>query len=136
MNVPIDEDGTPRAALDVAGQAVRAFNHRSAERFDPRRAGWQYPSDAYRVLGELTFLTGALPQVLRHIGASLRAQLEQGHIAIDHGTTYAGNPQAAIDAASMARDSATQAARHIYRALAAAQNATNAASYTGPDPED
>src|SRR4051794_30441895 len=82
MRVPPDlDDGTPRAALDLAGQAVRAFNHRSSARFHPGRDGWQYPSDAYRALGELTYLTGALPQVFAHIAASLSAQLEQGHIA-------------------------------------------------------
>jgi hypothetical protein len=63
MNLRLDlDDGTPRAALDVAGQAVRAFNHRSATRFDPCRDGWQYPSDAYRALAELIYLTGALPR--------------------------------------------------------------------------
>jgi hypothetical protein len=103
INLRLDvDDGTPRAALDVAGQAVRAFNHRSATRFDPCRDGWQYPSDAYRALGELIYLTGALPQVFGHIASSLLAQLEQGHIEIDYGTAYAGNPKAAVAAESVA----------------------------------
>lgn len=135
MNIPLDiDDGSPRAALEVAGQAVRAFNHRSATRFDSCRKGWQYPSDAYRALGELTYLTGLLPQVFDHIASSLRAQLEQGHIEIDYGTAYAGSPEAAIAGASAALVRATQDARHLYRALATAQNAINAASYAG-EPE-
>jgi hypothetical protein len=137
MRVPPDlDDGTPRAALDLAGQAVRAFNHRSSARFHPGRDGWQYPSDAYLALGELTYLTGALPQVFAHIAASLRAQLEQGNIGIDHGTSYADNPAAAIEAASTALASATHAAHRMYHGLAGAQTAINAASYTGPDMDD
>jgi hypothetical protein len=137
MRVPPDlDDGTPRAALDLAGQAVRAFNHRSSARFHPGRDGWQYPSDAYRALGELTYLTGALPQVFAHIAASLRTQLELGHIGIDHGTRFADNPAAAIEAASTALASATHAAHRMYRGLADAQTAINAASYTGLDLED
>jgi hypothetical protein len=137
MRVPPNlDDGTPRAALDLAGQAVRAFNHRSSARFHPGRDGWQYPSDAYRALGELTYLTGALPQVFAHIAASLRAQLEQGHIGIDQGTSYADNPAAAIEAASTALASATQTAHRLYSGLADAQTAISAASYTGPDLED
>ena len=135
MKIPLDlDDGTPRAALDVAGQAVRAFNHRSARRFDTCREGWQCPSDAYRALGELTYLTGLLPQVFDHIASSLRAQLDEGHIEIDYGTRYTGNAEAAIADASAALEQATQDARHLYRVLAAAQNAINAASYAG-EPE-
>jgi hypothetical protein len=134
MNLRFDlDDGTPRAALDVAGQAVRAFNHRSATRFDPCRDGWQYPSDAYRALAELIYLTGALPQVFGHIAPSLLAQLEQGHIEIDYGTAYAGNPEAAVAAASVALERSNQAARQLSRALGDPQNAISAASYAGPD---
>jgi hypothetical protein len=133
---PTSTTARPSAALDLVGQAVRAFGHRSSARFHPGRDGWRYPSDAYRALGELTYLTGALPQVCAHIAASQRAQLEQAHIGIDHGTSYADNQAAAIQAASTALASATHAAHRMYRGLVDAQTAINAASYTGPDMED
>ncbi len=95
--------------------------------------GWLYPNDAYRSLGELTYLAGALPQVFQHIASSPRHQLEEGHIGIDYGSRYADNPAAAIEAASVALERATQAAHQMYRGLADAQNAINADSYTGPD---
>ena len=60
--IEVEDDGSPRAARDIAGQGVRAFNHRTSRRFNPHGAGWQFPSDAYRSLGELTYLTGMFPQ--------------------------------------------------------------------------
>src|SRR4051812_588584 len=104
MSFPIDveDDGSPRAALALAGQGVRAFNHRSDQRFVSHRNGWNYVPDVYRCLGELTYLTGMLPQIFQHMTASMDAQLEQGHIPIDPGTMFDGNPAAAIQTADAA----------------------------------
>jgi hypothetical protein len=135
MSYPFDveDDGTPRAALDVAGQGVRAFNHRTAERFNDRADGWSFPNDAYRALGELTYLVGALPQVLQHIMSSLRDALEQGHVGIDRGEQYEGHPELAIEAVSVAMEKATQAVHQMYRGVANAQSVVARAHYTGPD---
>ena len=64
ISIDVEDDGTPRAALDIAGQGVRAFNHRSHLRFS--RHGWQYPSDAYCALGELTYLWDAAAGLPTH----------------------------------------------------------------------
>lgn len=131
----VEDDGSPRAALDVAGQGVRGFLHRSSEQFVPQLEGWRYPSDAYRALGELTYLVGALPQVVQQIMSALRYQFDIGHVGIDDDTKYADDPEAAVEAASVALERATQAAHQMYRAISEAQNAMSAARYTGPELE-
>jgi hypothetical protein len=134
--IDVEDDGSPQAALDLAGQSVRAFNRRSSPRFWPQQAGWRYPSDAYSALGELTYLTGCLPQVFQHIIGALRCQLEQGHIRIDPGTEYASHPETTVNAARVALDRATLSAHQMYEAIAAAQVAIARAAYCGPDLEE
>jgi hypothetical protein len=132
----VDDDGTPARALDVAGRAVRDFNHRSFGAFRPGKPGWEYPSNAHSALGELTYLAGGLPQAFEQIIAALRDQLEQGHITIDRGTEWDGHPAGAVAAASAALERASQAAHQMYRGIADAQTAINAAAYIGPDREN
>lgn len=112
MSRPIDaeDDGTPCAALDVAGQAVRAFNHRSGPRFSGYRNGWTHVPDVYRCLGKLTYLTGGLRQVVDHMSEATQAQLEAGHVAADNGSTYEGRPEQAIAAARAALAAASMSA--------------------------
>lgn len=126
------DDGTPVDALDVAGQAVRDFNHRSISLPRPDRDGWTYPSDMYRALGELTYLAGGLPQAFEQITAALMHQAGQGHIDIDRGTVWEGDPAGAVAAAAAALDDARRAAHAMYDGIAAAQNAISGAHYTGP----
>jgi len=47
-------------------------------------------------LGELRYLAGGLPQSFEHIIRALRGELEQGHIKIDPGTEWEGNPVGAV----------------------------------------
>ena len=135
MTFPIDvtDDGSPRAALDVAGQAVRAFNHRSGQRFAAQRLGWNYAPDVYRCVGELTYMIGMLPQVCQHMIESMRAQLNDGHLAIDRGTRFEAHPEIAIDATCAALADVRQTAQVMASALSKAQIAVNAASYIGPE---
>jgi hypothetical protein len=128
------DDGTPRGALDLAGQAVRRFNHRSSLRFEPNNNGWLHVPDVYRCLGELTYLTGMLPQVAQHMSASMRAALKDGQVGIDQDTP--GTPDSAIDEANAALDRARLAAQQLYRAWADAQSAINRAHYAGPELEE
>jgi hypothetical protein len=131
MIIDARDDGTPRGALDVAGQAVRAFNHRSVRRFCPERQGWRYVPDAYRCLGELTHLTGMLPQVGDHLAESIVVALAAGQAALDYGEP--GTVGVAIAAAGEALGRAEQAARELYRAYADAQNAISRVHYSGPE---
>lgn len=132
----VEDTGEPAAALDIAGQAVRDFNHRSQGPMRITRPGWRYAPDAYRVLGELSYLAGGLPQAFQQIIAALRHELECNLIAIDRGTRYDGDPAAAVEAASVALERATQAAWQLHSAVAAAQVAINAAAYAGPDTDE
>jgi hypothetical protein len=57
----VDDDGTPAAAASIAGEAIRDLNHRTFAGPGRHLAGWEYPSDAYRVLGNLGYLAGDCP---------------------------------------------------------------------------
>lgn len=131
----VDDHGEPNQSLDIAGQAVRDFNHRSFARMELGKPGWQYASDAYRSLGELTYLAGGLPQAFEQITAALVDQLGKGLIRIDRGTRYEDHPEAAVAAAEEALQRAQQAARQMYQGIADAQGAINAAAYKRPSAE-
>lgn len=132
----VEDNGTGRAALDVAGQAVRAFNHRTNTRFDDASQGrteWNHVPDVYRCLGELTYLTGGLRQVIEHISSAMKAQLEADGVGADPGSTYEGRPEDAITAARAALGAAEAAATNLYAAFETAQNEISRIHYTGPD---
>lgn len=131
----VEDTGEPNAALDIAGQAVRDFNHRTGGNMRLTHLGWRCAPDAYRALGELTYLAGGLPQAFQQIMEGLRGELELNLIQMDRGSTYENDPAAAVDAASVALERATQAAHQMYQGLADAQSAINAAAYAGPDSE-
>jgi len=132
----VEDDGTPNNALDIAGQAVRDFNQRSLGGMQITRPGWRYAPDAYRALGELTVLAGGLPQAFQQIIAALRGELAAGLIAIDRGSTYDGDPAAAVEAASAALERAAAAAHRMYQGIADAQTAINAAAYGGSESDE
>jgi hypothetical protein len=132
----VEDDGSGRAALDIAGQAVRAFNHRTNTRFDDvsqGRTGWSYVPDIYRCLGELTYLTGGLRQVIEHMSSAMKAQLEAGGVGADAGSPYEGRPEDAIAAARAALGAAEAAATNLYAGFETAQTAVSRIHYTGPD---
>jgi hypothetical protein len=129
----VPDDGQPPTALDIAGQAVRDFNHRSFGAMDPHKPGWRRVVDAYRCLGELTYLVGGLPQAFRQISTALELELRRSRIRIDPSTRYADDPGAAVDAARVALRQAITAAHTVYRGVADAQTAINAAAYNAPD---
>jgi hypothetical protein len=122
--------GKPNTALGIAGQALRDFNHRSHGVMDVDRYGWQYAPDANRALGELSYLVGALPQVLDQIRYALGDQLQRGLIVMERGSKYEGHPEAA--AATAALDAAHEVAQTMYGGVAAAQTAINAVAYARP----
>lgn len=132
----VEDDGSGRAALDIAGQAVRAFNHRTNTRFDDvsqGRTGWNHVPDVYRCLGELTYLTGGLRQVIEHMSSAMKAQLEAGGVGADVGSPYEGRPEDAVTAAQVALGAAEAAATNLYAAFATAQNEISRIHYAGPD---
>ncbi|WP_375502670.1 hypothetical protein [uncultured Jatrophihabitans sp.] len=124
---------TPSSALDIAGQAVRSFNHRTNTRFSDSRNGWNHVPDVYRCLGELTYLTGGLRQAIWHMTEAMQAQLETGHVGADSGSQYDGQPEAAIAAACGALSHARTALSRLYAELDLAQAAISRIHYSGPD---
>jgi len=132
----VEDDGSPARALNVAGQAVRDFNHRSDGRLEDGRPGWQVPADVGQALGELSYLAAGLPQAFEQISRALRGQLDQGHLKIDPGTEWADDPAGAVEAVSVGLEHATQAARQVYRGITDAQGAINRAGYAGPDSDE
>lgn len=125
---------TPSAALDIAGQAVRASNHRTGTRFaDCGRHGWNHVPDVYRCLGELTYLTSGLRQAIWHMSEAMQAQLESGHVGVDPGSPYDGRPEQAIATACAALAAARTTAARLYAELDGAQTAISRIHYRGPD---
>ncbi len=135
----VADDGSGRAALDIAGQAVRAFNHRTNTRFDDvsrGRIGWSYVPDVYRCLGELTYMTGGLRQVIEHMSSAMKAQLEAGGVGADAGSTYEGRPEDAIAEARAALGVAEAAATNLYAAFETAQSTISRINYAGPGADE
>lgn len=124
---------TPCAALDIAGQAVRAFNHRTNTRFADYRNGWNHVPDVYRCLGEMTYLIGGLRQAIWHMSEAMQAQLEAGHVDADSGSQYDGRPEQAVAAACAALAHARTAAARLYVEFDSAQAAISRIHYSGPD---
>ena len=129
----LSEMTEPSAALDVAGQAVRTFNHQTSTRFDDHRNGWNHVPDVYRCLGELTYLSSGLRQAIWHMSEAMQAQLDAGHVGADPGSRYEGHPDHAIAAARAALSHARSAAAAFYAELDSAQTAISRIHYAGPD---
>jgi hypothetical protein len=132
----VDDDGTPAAAASIAGEAIRDLNHRTFAGPGRHLAGWEYPSDAYRVLGNLGYLAGGLPQALEQIDRFLVQLQDAGCVGIDRGAEWEDNPAGAIEAATLGLRAARQAAGTLYTSINAAQQAVGAASYCGPRRDD
>ena len=124
---------TASETLDIAGQAVRAFNHRTNTRFSEYRNGWNHVPDVYRCLGELTYLTGGLRQAIWHMSEAMQAQLQAGHVAADFGSEYDGQPEQAVASACAALADARAAVARLHSGLDSAQAAISRIHYSGPD---
>lgn len=126
--------GRPLSAIELAeaaAEAVRALNHATL----PNGGGGpRYPSGIYGTLAELATLANRLPQALQQLSTVLQRQHAAGHVAIDAGTRYAGEPAAAVDAAAVFMQVAEQLAVRLGAALGEASEALAFASYSGPEP--
>jgi hypothetical protein len=125
-----DRQGTPMDTktaaqlADDAAEAIRSLNHATLS----TRPGWEYPSDAYSVVGGLARQAAGLPQALDQIGALLetlaRHGLKDGRLTSDRGTVDAD----LIEAYGALADS-TDAARTLYEALTRAHAALSPLGY-------
>jgi hypothetical protein len=109
---------TPAQLADDAAEAIRGLNHATLS----TRPGWEYPSDAYSVVGGLARAVGGLTQAADQIGALIE-ELD-GHLTSDRGTLDAD-----VIAAYAALADSTDAARTLYEALNRAHAALSPLGY-------
>jgi hypothetical protein len=95
--------------------------------------GMTYPSDAHTVISNLAALAAKLPQAFRQIDHTLHRWNAAGHVGIDRGRTYEGNPGGAIVETSRALGEASNSAAELYTALHDAAELLAGAHWTGPD---
>ncbi|HEY3718414.1 MAG TPA: hypothetical protein VGL39_28150 [Jatrophihabitantaceae bacterium] len=128
-DLPTFDGRDVREHAAAAAEAVRAINHIT---------GWPhgmtYPSDAYSVLSRLAAVAAMLRQAFGQIDRQLAAWHAAGHVGIDRGTPFAGNPSGALATVTAALDEAAAGAEHLYVGLDHAGQTLSAAHWTGPDP--
>jgi hypothetical protein len=112
---------TPAQLADQAAEAIRAINHLTMS----RRNGWEYPGDAYSVVGNLSQMAMMLPQALDQIGA-LIGQMGEGNLRSDR-DTLADDLDATYGGLADAHD----AARKLYESLNRAHSGLSPIAYKG-----
>jgi hypothetical protein len=116
---------------EAAAEAIRAINHVT---FHDRAL--PYPSDAYRLIGELITLAERLPQALQQTAQRINRWQDAGELGIDAGTAYAGDPErAAVDTVAGLLAAAI-AAGQLRDVLGQARRAITYAHYTGTTDDD
>lgn len=70
---------TPAVLADEAAESIRSLNHATLS----KRPGWEYPSDAYDVVGDLGRLVMMLPQALQQAGKFFDDLADNGHVGVD-----------------------------------------------------
>lgn len=113
----MDTTPTPRQQATTAADAVRTLNHLTLS--SPAN-GWEYPSDAYDVLGALASTAHGLPQALEQVSRLLYDLHNAGRVRSDHGEhETAREVLAARGAVRRARELAAQLAAELDAAHAA-----------------
>lgn len=112
---------TPADHASDAAEAIRALNHAT---LSVPGLDWEYPSNAYSVIGGLERATGYLPQALDQIGRLLFALAASNSM----GSTT-GSAQERYNEADAALIDAREAAAQLNAALQRAHNATSPLTY-------
>lgn len=120
------EHATPTELAEAGAEAIRALNHATFG----GRAGYAYPSDAYRTIGELAALLHRLPQALEQISLYLGDEHRAGRIVADWGS-YATRTEVAVDDAQLALAFARDHLEGAAVALDKAHTATSGLSQAG-----
>ncbi|WP_051777655.1 hypothetical protein [Streptomyces violaceorubidus] len=116
----MDLDRSPSQMAAEAAAAVRALNHRT------RTAGddWQYPGDAYNVVGNLSELAMMLPQALEQVTRLIEDLKETGRLRSDKDTLTQD-----LDEVFYGLGVARDAAQQLYSALNRAHNGLGSIGY-------
>lgn len=113
-------DKTPAQFADTAGDAIRALNHATLG----RQADWEYPGDAYSVVGNLAYMAGMLPQAIEQVAKHLKRLEEEDHLKSDRDTLAAD-----LEAAYAGLTIAAGAAETLRGALDRAQSGLGTVAY-------
>jgi hypothetical protein len=132
MDIAVFDGKTATEHAEDAAQAIRAINHLTFH-----ASALAYPSDAWRLIGQLNVLAARLPQAFRQIAHLLQRWQDAGQVGIDPGTRYAGNPALAIATAEIhLTEDATVAAGQLAEALDVVWEALTYAHHIDPDTDD
>lgn len=112
---------TPAQLASDAAESIRGLNHVTLSIGD---LDWEYPSNAYSVIGGLERAVGYLPQALEQVWSLLSGLAADGHV----GSTT-GDPDRNLNEAHAALDEARSLAARMNSALQRAHNATSPLTY-------
>jgi hypothetical protein len=112
---------SPAQLASAVAEAIRGLNHAT---LSTGGADWEYPSNAYGVIGSLERASGYLPQSLDQLWSLLSGLAADGHV----GSTT-GDAEKGLKEARAALDAARTAAVHLNIALQRAHNATSPLTY-------
>ena len=115
-------DQTPAEHAEAAAEAIRALAHATWASGDD---GWQYPSDAYDVVGSLDQMAMRLPQALDQIARHIQRLAEAGRVRSDNG----GDGATEVNDALMALERAHADAEQLEQRLATVHAALAPLSY-------
>ncbi|NEC24430.1 hypothetical protein [Streptomyces parvus] len=111
---------TPSELAGTAADAIRALNHATLS----HRPDWEYPGDAYSVVGNLSYMAGMLPQAIEQTAQLLKRLEEEGSLKSDRDTLAAD-----LEAAYAGLTIAAGAAETLRGALDRAQNGLGPIAY-------
>ena len=121
IDLSTDAPPSPERTLQLAetmAEIVRVLNHATRH-----HEALRYPSDADRLLRELSLAAARLPQLAGQVAAWLLAEAEAGRIEMAPGQ-HAGDPSLAAELARIHLDEAASHATALHRALDAAASVT------------
>lgn len=121
-------NANPTELAAHAAEAVRAINHTTST----PGADWQYPSDAYSLIGTLAHLSRRLPQAITQALQPVTDAHQAGRLTVDGGKDL---DQAASSAVQTARVAIGRAQR-LAEALDQVHSALSPLGYDTSDDED
>ncbi|MCC3767296.1 hypothetical protein [Streptomyces sp. UNOC14_S4] len=119
---------SPVALADQAAEAVRAINHTTRA----PGADWQYPSDAYSLIGTLAHLSRMLPQAITQALQPVTDAHEADRLTVDGGK----DPDQAASSAVQTARVAIGRAQRLAEALDQVHSALSPLGYDISDDED
>lgn len=109
------DQNTPAGQADAAAEAIRALNHLT----QTPQADWEFPGDAYAVVGNLAMAAHRLPQALDQVASLVRSLAEGGRIRHAKGGDVSEEVAEALEALREAAGAAGAMGAALDRAHAA-----------------